>query len=145
MRPWAGIEPALEDLALLGRIDRVDESPEGQVLVDYKTGSVKGLKDKVANPLEDTQLAVYAVLMGHSGSHAPLRAQYLALDDSKGITPIEHEDVATTAAVMLDGLRGDLMAIHAGDLLPALGEGVACAYCEMRGLCRRDDWEGAAP
>jgi ATP-dependent helicase/nuclease subunit B len=188
VRPWAGIEPALEDLALLGRIDRVDESPEGQLLVDYKTGSVKGLKDKVANPLEDTQLAVYAVLMGqgraeaagphprplpqagegvsgagdalddslsrmagegrgegHSGSHAPLRAQYLALDDSKGITPIEHEDVATTAAVMLDGLRGDLMAIHAGDPLPALGEGVACAYCEMRGLCRRDDWEGAAP
>ena len=82
---------------------------------------------------------------GHSGSHAPLRAQYLALDDSKGITSIEHEDVATTAAVMLDGLRGDLMAIHAGDPLPALGEGVACAYCEMRGLCRRDDWEGAAP
>ncbi|WP_343606614.1 PD-(D/E)XK nuclease family protein, partial [Roseateles sp.] len=238
VRPWAGIEPALEDLALLGRIDRVDGSPEGQLLVDYKTGSVKGLKDKVANPLEDTQLAVYAVLMGqgraeaagphprplpqagegvpgagdaledplsrtagegrgeghsgshaplpkagegasgagvapqagvgvpgagdaledslsrmagegrgegHSGSHAPLRAQYLALDDSKGITPIEHEDVATTAAVMLDGLRGDLMAIHAGDPLPALGEGVACAYCEMRGLCRRDDWEGAAP
>ena len=87
---------------------------------------------------------------GEGGSSQPprsqtLRAQYLALDDSKGIASIEHEDVATTAAIMLDGLRGDLMAIHSGEPLPALGEGVACDYCEMRGLCRRDDWEGAAP
>jgi len=147
VRPWAGREPALADLALLGRIDRVDDAPDGRLLVDYKTGSVKGLKDKVANPLEDTQLGVYAVLMGeeHSGSPMPLRAQYLALDDAKGITAVEHDDVSRTAAVMLDGLRGDLMAIHAGEPLPALGEGVACAYCEMRGLCRRDDWGGAAP
>ncbi|WP_431262648.1 hypothetical protein ACQ859_21325 [Roseateles chitinivorans] len=50
-----------------------------------------------------------------------------------------------TATVMLDGLRRDLMAIRGGEVLPALGEGVACAYCEMRGLCRRDDWDGAAP
>jgi ATP-dependent helicase/nuclease subunit B len=24
--------------------------------------------------------------------------------------------------------------------MPALGEGQACAYCEARGLCRRDQW-----
>ncbi|WP_431256618.1 RecB family exonuclease [Roseateles chitinivorans] len=148
VQPWAEIEPALAQLALLGRIDRIDDAADGQLLVDYKTGSVKGLKDKVANPLEDTQLAVYAVLMGFGPSHdahGKLRAQYLALDDSKGIAEIEHEDVEETATVMLDGLRQDLMAIHGGDPLPALGEGVACAYCEMRGLCRRDDWDGAAP
>ena len=181
VRPWAGIEPALEDLVLLGRLDRIDAAPDARVLIDYKTGSVKGLKDKVADPLEDTQLGVYAVLMGAGSAGSPhgsdpsprsdssqgpdssqtsfnplsrragegggegLRAQYLALDDSKGIASIEHEDVATTAAVMLDGLRADLMSIHAGDPLPALGEGAACDYCEMRGLCRRDDWEGAAP
>ena len=162
VHPWAQIEPALAELALLGRIDRIDDAPDGQLLIDYKTGSLKGLKDKVASPLEDTQLAVYAVLMGSelplplagegrgegqrpAQSASPLRAQYLALDDAKGIAEIEHEHVQETAAVMLDGLRRDLLAIHAGDPLPALGEGVACAYCEMRGLCRRDDWEGAAP
>ncbi len=172
VRPWAEVEPALAELTLLGRIDRVDDSPEGTLLIDYKTGSLKGLKDKVADPLEDTQLAVYAVLMnaspearppnaspgpslsrdagegrgeGHSGSPPALRAQYLALDDAKGIAAIEHEEVAHTAAIMLTGLRADLLSVHAGAPLPALGEGVACAYCEMRGLCRRDDWEGAAP
>lgn len=159
VRPWAGVEPALADLTLLGRIDRVDEVADGRLLIDYKTGSVKGLKDKVTNPLEDTQLGVYAMLMRHGGQgashdapHQPpddaqrrLRAQYLALDDAKGLQSIEHEGVEQTAAVMRDGLRQDLMAVHRGEDLPALGEGVACAYCEMRGLCRRDDWEGAAP
>jgi ATP-dependent helicase/nuclease subunit B len=190
VRPWAEVEPALAELTLLGRIDRVDDTPEGTLLIDYKTGSLKGLKDKVADPLEDTQLAVYAVLMNaspearppnaspgpslsrdagealppdastedslsrdagegmgerHSGSPPALRAQYLALDDAKGIAAIEHEEVAHTAAIMLTGLRADLLSVHAGAPLPALGEGVACAYCEMRGLCRRDDWEGAAP
>jgi len=145
VRPWAEFEPELEALELLGRIDRVDETPAGPQLIDYKTGSVKGLKDKVSNPLEDTQLAVYAVLMGTGNTTDTLRAEYVALDDAKGIAEIEHEDVGTTAAVMLDGLRQDLLAIRAGDALPALGEGSACAYCDMRGLCRRDDWEGAAP
>jgi ATP-dependent helicase/nuclease subunit B len=168
VHPWAATEPALAELALLGRIDRIDDGADGaagQLLIDYKTGSLKGLKDKVANPLEDTQLTVYALLMGSAPtglppplagagggegqrpgpSPSPLRAQYLALDDARGIAEIEHEHVEETAAVMLDGLRRDLLAIHAGDPLPALGEGVACAYCEMRGLCRRDDWEGAAP
>ena len=30
------------------------------------------------------------------------------------------------------------------ELMRALGEGLACAYCEMRGLCRRDDWDEVA-
>ncbi|UXH76430.1 PD-(D/E)XK nuclease family protein [Roseateles amylovorans] len=144
VHPWAPVEPALAGLALRGRLDRVDDSPQGRWLLDYKTGSVKSLKDKVADPLEDTQLAVYAVLMGAEDGR-PVRAEYLALDDAKGPVAIEHEDVETTASVMLDGLGEDLMAIRRGDPLPALGEGVACDYCEMRGLCRRDDWEGAAP
>ncbi len=36
--------------------------------------------------------------------------------------------------------RGDLERIRAGTGMAALGEGRVCEYCEMRGLCRRDDW-----
>lgn len=168
VRPWDGVEPVLADVTLLGRLDRVDDGSDARWLLDYKTGSVKGLRDKVAVPLEDTQLAVYAALMagatidaaasdapsgadgqGHFGRStappAPLRAMYLALDDPKGLAAVEHEDVQRTAAIMLDGLRRDLLDIDAGAPLPALGEGSACEWCDMRGLCRRDDWEGAAP
>ncbi|HEX2011473.1 MAG TPA: PD-(D/E)XK nuclease family protein, partial [Roseateles sp.] len=147
VRPWADIDERLSGLLLRGRLDRVDLSADARVLIDYKTGSLKGLKDKVAEPLEDTQLAVYAALM--RGADVPagpsaLAAQYLALDDAKGIAAVEHSEVEHSAAVLLEGLRGDLRALADGAPLPALGEGLACAYCEMRGLCRRDDWESMA-
>jgi len=154
VRPWLGQDPILAPVALLGRIDRVDDGPGGRWLLDYKTGSLKGLKDKVADPLEDTQLAVYAALMGAGQAQGPegaatestaLHAEYLALDDPKGIAAVPHADVAETAIALVRGLGEDLRRIHQGEPLPALGEGVACDYCDMRGLCRRDDWEGAAP
>jgi ATP-dependent helicase/nuclease subunit B len=43
------------------------------------------------------------------------------------------------AAEALQGLIGALFpALHAGAALPAHGDDRACAYCEMRGLCRKD-------
>jgi len=135
--PWS--DPPLAGLQLQGRIDRIDASPEGHVLIDYKTSSVDRLKSMVKQPLEDTQLAVYAAFMAEDG--ARLKARYLALDDSKGLAEIEHPDAADTAQALIDGLGEDLRQLHAGAPLPALGEGMACDYCAMRGLCRKDDWQ----
>ena len=53
-RPFAA---PLDALLVKGRIDRIDDSPAGPWLLDYKTGDAKSLKDKLAAPLEDTQLA----------------------------------------------------------------------------------------
>ncbi len=143
LQPWAQSGHALAPLVLRGRIDRIDRQADGSLLlIDYKTGSVAGLKDKVARPVEDTQLAVYAALMRNAG--APLNAEYLALDDSNGIVAVGHADVEHSAALLIDGLELDLLAMEQGAPLPALGEGRACGYCEMRGLCRRDDWSEEA-
>lgn len=133
-RPFA---PPLDALAVKGRIDRIDDAGGTPWLLDYKTGDAKGLKDKLAQPLEDTQLATYALLSGASGD---LKAAYLVLDDGKGIALLLHEDVADTALALRDGLQADLEAIRGGAALPALGEGRVCDYCEARGLCRKDDW-----
>jgi len=127
----------LDELVIKGRIDRIDESPAGPWLLDYKTGDAKGLKDKVAAKLEDTQLATYALL---TGAAPGLKAAYLVLDDGKGIALLPHEDVSDTALALRDGLQADLGAVREGAPLPALGEGRVCDYCEARGLCRRDDW-----
>ncbi|MCE4536763.1 PD-(D/E)XK nuclease family protein [Pelomonas sp. P7] len=134
-RPFEG---AVAGLVLRGRIDRIDTTPAGQrLLLDYKTGSASGLKDRVAEPLEDTQMAVYALLM----EAAPdLAAAYLALDDPGGVVAIEHPDVSATAQRLREGLQSDLSLVQHGAPLPALGEGSACEHCEARGLCRRDDW-----
>ena len=129
--PLGGVE-------LAGRIDRVDREPDGTpMLFDYKTGAVQALKDRLREPLEDTQLALYAMLLG---GEAPPRAAYLALDDRTQIHLIEHNDVAASAEALLEGLADELRRLRDGAPLPALGEGRVCETCEARGLCRRDDW-----
>ena len=135
---WDGIE-------MYGVIDRVDVVPaeQGPVtqLIDYKTGSAQGLRARVKEPQEDTQLAFYAALMAQQSEAAgDIAAVYLPLDESDAIRPIEHKDVAVSAERLVQGIGRDLARIRAGAPMPALGEGSACEFCEARGLCRRDHW-----
>jgi ATP-dependent helicase/nuclease subunit B len=137
--------PDLPDTQLHGRIDRIDhrERPTaGDDLIDYKTGNAQKLRDKVARPLEDTQLAFYAALL-QPQAQGPLRAMYLALDSNRALDPIEHEDVAASADALVAGLTHDLQRLRGGAPMPALGTGASCDFCAARGLCRRDHW--AAP
>nr|WP_255719735.1 PD-(D/E)XK nuclease family protein [Pelomonas sp. P8] len=126
----------LAGVTLQGRIDRIDTTPAGPLLLDYKTGRAKDLKDKLKTPLEDTQLAVYALLMDAGPT---LQAAYLAMDEPDSLVTVPHPEVSATAQVLRDGLQADLSAVLAGQPLPALGEGRVCDYCEARGLCRKDD------
>lgn len=134
----------LEGTELHGRIDRIDRhaGPEGAgqpalELIDYKTGSASKLKELEA--FEDTQLAFYAALVGSRGNEA-LRASYLALDGTRGIEPIAHDEVEASAAALVAGAARELGRIRSGEALPPLGEGSTCDFCEARGLCRRDHW-----
>lgn len=135
----------------LDRLDRRGQGDEGQAwtVIDYKTGSLDGLKQKVRQPLEDTQLAFYAALAQHAAATAdpsdPQRVTteveglYLQMDE-KGVHAVEHPHVVESAQALVEGVRMDLTRLLAGAAMPALGEGVACDYCEVRGLCRRDHW-----
>ena len=133
--------PGPPALQLKGRIDRLDRGPAGvSQLLDYKTSNAAVLKERVRDPLEDTQLAFYAALLG---APATLGAAYLALDDAQAPLLIEHPAVHESAAVLLDGLAGEWRRLQQGAALPALGEGRVCETCEARGLCRRDHWAAA--
>lgn len=135
--------PGLADIALRGRIDRIDTTPAGGgatglEVIDYKTGGSQGLEEKVRQPFEDTQLAVYAALV--AGEGRPTKAIYLAVDSTKALKEVEHRQVERSAAALVEGLGHDLRRLQAGAGLPALGEGQTCDYCAARGLCRRDHW-----
>ncbi len=140
------VPEALGGTELHGIVDRIDGVDNGSAigLIDYKTGNAAALREKVKQPLEDTQLAFYAALM-RSRSPLPLSAAYLALDGSKGLEEIEHEDVEASAVALVDGLAGDLRRLRAGAGMPALGVGATCDHCAARGICRRDHWTDAAP
>jgi ATP-dependent helicase/nuclease subunit B len=144
------VAPAeLEGVVLQGRIDRIDrvagEQGRARQLIDYKTASLQSLRNRVREPLEDTQLAFYAALeaLREEGTDEPLEAVYLALDDSQGIKEVPHPEVARSAGVLLQNLADELRQLRAGAPLPALGEGMVCEHCEARGLCRRDHWSDA--
>ena len=134
---------------LRGIIDRIDrthasgpDAADAIELIDYKTGSAASLREKVRQPLEDTQLAFYAALM-RSRTTLPLSARYLALDGTKGLEEIAHTGVEDSAAALVEGLSEDLRRLRGGAGLPALGAGSTCEHCAARGICRRDHWADA--
>jgi ATP-dependent helicase/nuclease subunit B len=134
-------------LHLYGQLDRIDarRGPEGQEawVVDYKTGALQSLKKKVAQPQEDTQLAFYALLtLAQPEAPQAVKASYLHLDD-QACTDLPHEAVVESAEQLAEGMRHDFERIWQGHALPALGEGVACDFCDARGLCRKDHWPTA--
>lgn len=130
---------ALAPTGLHGRLDRLDEQGARWFVLDYKTGGPDKLKRSVKEPLEDTQLAFYAALLD---GRAPgdVQAAYLTLDEPEAPQLIVHPEVQASAAALLHGLGGELQRLRAGAALPALGEGAACEFCAVRGLCRRDQW-----
>jgi len=128
----------LAGLKLRGRLDRIDHGPdEARQVIDYKTGNLGALRKKVREPLEDTQLAFYAALLG---GDAALKAAYLALDDEAAPVLVEHAGVHETAATLVAALGDEWQRLRDGEAMPALGEGAVCDTCEARGLCRRDQW-----
>jgi ATP-dependent helicase/nuclease subunit B len=133
--------PDLGGLVIDGRLDRIDLQRNGAaMLIDYKTGNRDKVRKRVAEPLEDTQLAFYAALLTDESRDEPPRAIYLSLSERERPKSFEHEDVSLSAALLIDGLASDLDALRAGAGAPASGEGDVCKHCEARGLCRRDHW-----
>ncbi|MGA8513987.1 MAG: PD-(D/E)XK nuclease family protein [Burkholderiaceae bacterium] len=131
---------AHEGIELVGRLDRVDRLARGPMagmayVLDYKTESTQASKERVKNPLEDTQLAFYAALLGEDDIHA---AYVNVAERECKITP--QAEVMAARDALLDGITQDVARIHAGQAMPALGEGAACEYCAARGLCRKDMW-----
>jgi ATP-dependent helicase/nuclease subunit B len=126
-------------VTLHGRIDRMDATPDGGVLVlDYKTENSAKTAARVKNPAEDTQMAFYAALLPDD----TLRAAYLNVGENT-TKMVEQKQVMHARDALIEGIVSDMKRIASGAALPALGDGDACVYCKARGLCRKDFW--AAP
>jgi ATP-dependent helicase/nuclease subunit B len=136
-------EQALGSLRLVGRLDRIDRSADGQAFViDYKTESASVTKERVKDPAEDTQLAFYAALVADD----TLRAAYVNVGEkSSGTQTVEQPHVVEARDALVAGIIDDFTRIAEGAALPPLGEGAVCDYCAARGLCRKDFWSDEVP
>jgi ATP-dependent helicase/nuclease subunit B len=130
-------EQTAGSLVLHGRLDRIDRRRSGVALVlDYKTESLEKTRARTKNPLEDTQMAFYAALLGEEA----VEGMYLNLSERGEVTEVAPQDLLQSRDALLQGIEHDMARIAAGAALPALGEGAACDYCAARGMCRKDFW-----
>jgi ATP-dependent helicase/nuclease subunit B len=124
---------------LYGRIDRIDyaarneDGTAGVALYDYKTQSVKAIKDRLK---DDVQLPSYALMHGNAAM-----AAYVALDD-ENVAALACGDEAQTLMREAENQGQRLIrafnALHAGTPLSAHGVDSVCRWCEVSGLCRKE-------
>ena len=133
---WRELSIGNFGLKLVGQLDRIDKSTDGIAMVlDYKTESDSKTAKRLKEPLEDTQLAFYAALVGDE----TLEAAFVNVSEKLSKTYAQ-PDIDHSRSALIEGILDDMQNISAGKSLPALGEGAACDYCAARGLCRKDFW-----
>ena len=132
VRVEAELAAIREGWMLRGRADRIEEDGVRGRVVDYKSGQSPSKADLTAG--EAVQLPHYALLT--PGATA---VEYWNLRDAKTVGLADEELDA-----LLPGIEERLavlaIAIERGAALPANGASAQCECCEMRGVCRRDDW-----
>ncbi|MBI5436240.1 MAG: PD-(D/E)XK nuclease family protein [Nitrosomonadales bacterium] len=130
--------PLTEELTMHGRIDRVDVQSEGAVRVlDYKMMEATRLRSKLKEAGEDVQLPCYAQV------YEADEAAFLSIEQDKVVPVVPPQDLPELAQANIERLLAVFAQMRGGAALPAHGVDEACAYCEMRGLCRKSDWSAA--
>lgn len=126
--------PLGDELVMHGRIDRVDARQSENRVLDYKMMNATRLRNKLKEPGEDVQLACYAYV------YEADEAAFVSIENDKVVAVAPPQDVPGLAQANIGRLQQVFAQIRNGAALPAHGVDEACAYCEMRGLCRKSEW-----
>jgi len=122
-------------MKLNGRIDRMDSSPTGLAVIDYKTGNIPKSAD-IENG-EAVQLAHYAL----ASESKVTRIEYLVLEDSKkhvtSKCELENEDLLKITHQTEERLIKMTQMAADGNPLEPWGAESSCQYCTFKGLCRK--------
>ena len=124
----------LEGVRLRGRIDRLDVNGQEKRVLDYKTQSDQVLRNKLIEPGEDVQLACYAY------AHEAADAAFVSIENGKVKLVEPKHDVPQLAQLNAERLVKVMGRLRAGAGMPANGIDQVCAYCEVRGVCRKGEW-----
>jgi DNA helicase II / ATP-dependent DNA helicase PcrA len=114
-----------------GRFDRIDMEPEGAVITDFKTSSIKAQKDADKRVKENKQLALYALAYQYTFGVLPVAVELYFLESGIiGRHKLEPED--------LDEVQEDILEVSSGirqQEYPAKPEYKACTYCAYNQIC----------
>ncbi|NKE71747.1 ATP-dependent helicase [Candidatus Manganitrophus noduliformans] len=116
---------------IAGRWDRVDETPEGGVIIDYKTAEVHDQKTADKKAKENPQLTLYAWSYRERFGTLPVRVELHFLDSGFVGTAVrkekEIEKMQEKIRVVAEGIRKEDF-----EARPTY---IACQYCAYQDIC----------
>ena len=125
----------LDGITLRGRIDRIDRKGNETRVFDYKTQNDQLLRNKLKEPGEDVQLACYAHALQAN------EAAFVSVENGKVKSIPPPHAVPELARLNIERLENVMSRIRKGAALPANGIEQTCRYCEVRGVCRKGEWQ----
>ncbi len=121
----------LDGVRIRGRMDRVDDGPNGTVIVDYKSSNVTDQRKADERARNSMQLQVYALAQEAASGKLPTELQLHFLDSGVvGRTQpsaARLERTRTKIGAALEGI--------ADAEFPAKPNAIACGYCPFRQIC----------
>jgi DNA helicase-2/ATP-dependent DNA helicase PcrA len=121
----------LGELTIRGRMDRVDETPDGAVVIDYKSSAVSEQAKADERARNSLQLQVYAMAHEAETGRAPAEVRLHFLDS--GVVGTAKPDAGRTAKARVK-LRLAAQGIHEGQFAARPGA-ITCGYCPFRRIC----------
>ncbi|HWH24578.1 MAG TPA: PD-(D/E)XK nuclease family protein [Candidatus Limnocylindria bacterium] len=122
----------LGDDQIVGRVDRVDQLPDGgTVITDYKTSDVREQRRADARARDSLQLHVYALAQQAETGVPPAAVQLHFLDSGVVGRAVPDEARLEKARQKLTAVADG---IRAGEFAPK-PNAVACGYCPFRQIC----------
>ncbi len=124
----------VDDDAVIGRFDRIDERREGIVLVDYKSAAVdddeRG-QDRVRKSLREGQLGLYALAYLETRQVLPAAAELQFINTGVvANAPVELEHLESARARVREAAAGIRSA-----QFPPRPDPRSCAFCDYRMFC----------
>ena len=121
----------LEDLTIRGRMDRVDETPGGAIVVDYKSSEVTDQAKADEKARNSLQLQVYAMAHEAETGKPPAEVRLHFLDT--GVVGTAKPDAARAARARQKLLRA-AQGIRDREFAARPGA-ITCDYCPFRRIC----------
>lgn len=133
------IEYGTGKVLVTARVDRIDHHAEtGEAdVIDYKGMSFDRLTAKLRDP-EDQQLPISGLV-----SKTPaVSGRYVSLEmENPAKADAEADNFVNWMNAVEKRIADNFIAIRSGHALPANGNGTACDYCDVKGVCRKSSWQ----
>ena len=126
-------------LKVRGRVDRIDQTDDGLVLIDYKTGKSRptGIKDQTGKACIDLQLPLYREAAGPALFDGPIADAYYYSIRGRQKIALSSKAPQHELPAAIERCKTHLDTGHY-PVQPDI-ERKACAYCDFDALCRQGD------